>query len=367
LNEFANGHGPVNESVVEFSTKNFMKDVHNLHDAHENGDISYDMSGDYLLTDINVFRGLDNDDCYQRASIDVIKKAIIDDGALVASTAYADGLRRNTKEYTSFYAGVCNDNIFDFVNHGIAIIGWDDNFSKENYGFYKPENDGAWLVQNSMGTIFGKDGLYWSSYEEALAGMTTLNFCPRDDYGDILYHDSLWMGGVIRNDSGDTVTANVFTVDEDCALKAVGVPTSAIGQPVVIRVFRNSDANCPDNGERVAKLETTIGNPGYHVVDLEETVKFSKGDRLSIVITYKADENGENEWLGKVPVEADLTEEEKELYLPMEYRFCSQPGQSFVVYENKWYDTSVPATAELFGLDVTLNNFGIKALMENTQ
>ena len=364
LNAFANGHGPVDESVVDFDIKDYMKSIHNLHDAHISGEISSDMSGNYLLTDMNVFRGLDNDDFYQMSSIDIIKQSIINDGAVAASTAYADDLTKDTKEYTAFHVGIFNDKIFDYINHGITIIGWDDNFSREKFGYYKPENDGAWLIQNSMGTYFGNDGLYWSSYEEALAGMVSLDFCPRDTYGDILFHDSLWMGGVIRNDSGDTVTANVFTADKDCSLKAVGIPTSAIGQPVLIEVYRNSDRYAPDSGRRVAKLETTIECPGYHVVDLGKAAEFSKGDSISIVVTYRADKTGENEWLGKVPVEADLPEEEKELYLPMEYRFCSQPGESFVVYNNKWYDTSDPATAELFGLDVTINNFGIKALME---
>lgn len=367
MNAFANGHGPVEESAVDFDIKDYMKSIHNLHDAHESGAISSDMSGDYLLTDMNIFRGLDNDDYYQRSSIDTIKRAIINDGAVAASTAYADGLRKDTKEYTAFYAGMSNDNIFDSINHGITIIGWDDNFSRDNYGYYKPENDGAWLVQNSMGSYFGVDGLYWSSYEEELAGMASLNFCPRDTYGDILFHDSLWMGGIIKNDSGDTVAANVFTAGKDCRLKAVGVPTSALGQPVVVEVYRNSDVCAPDSGRRVAKLKTTIEYPGYHVVDLKKTVKFSEGDTISIVVTYLADMSGENEWLGKVLVEADLSEEEKALYLPMDYQFRSEPGQSFVMHNGSWHDTSDPATAELFGLDVKINNFGIKALMENEE
>jgi len=366
LNTFANGYGPVNESVVEFDVGDYMQSVHKLHDAHENGDISMTMSGDYLLTDMNVFRGIDNDNVYQKSSYDVIKQAIFNDGAVSASTAFADDLKKKTKEYTSFYVGVSNENIFDYINHGITIIGWDDNFSKENFGYYKPENDGAWLVQNSMGTNFGKDGLYWSSYEEELAGMTSVDFCPRDYYGDILFHDSLWLYESIRSEGGDTVTANVFSVEKDCRLKAVGVPTSAVDQPVGIEIYRNPDAGAPDSGKRIAKLKTTIDFPGYHVIDLEKAVDLSGNDTFSIVVTYKTDKSGDNEWLGRVPVEGDFSEEEKSMYMPMfEYRFCSQPGESFAMHGGEWHDTSEPATAELFGLDVTINNFGIKALMEN--
>ncbi len=368
LNSFANGHGPVNESLVEFDAKNYMTSVHNLHDAHSSGVISGDMSGDYLLTDINVFRGMDNDDVYQISSHEAIKRAIINDGAVVAATAYGEDLTRRTKEYTAFYAGVNNENIFELVNHAITIVGWDDNFSRENFDYYKPENDGAWLVQNSMGTHFGNDGLYWSSYEESLAGLASVGFCPRDSYGEILFYDSLWMNGVIKSESGDTVTANVFSVDKDCSLKGVGVPTSALNQPVVIEIYRNPDKYAPDSGKCVSRQAATIELPGYHVVDLKKIVELAEGDTFSIVVTYPTDRSGNNPWLGKVPVEGDFPEEEKKLYLPMfDYQFRAGACQSFVVFDGKWHDTSDPATAELFGLDVTINNFGIKALMDNKE
>ncbi len=37
-------------------------------------------------------------------------------------------------------------------NHVVAIIGWDDNFSKDNFsGDTKPEGNGAFLIKNSWG------------------------------------------------------------------------------------------------------------------------------------------------------------------------------------------------------------------------
>ena len=38
--------------------------------------------------------------------------------------------------------------------HAVCIIGWDDNYSKDNFNTnYKPQNNGAWIVKNSWGNI----------------------------------------------------------------------------------------------------------------------------------------------------------------------------------------------------------------------
>lgn len=50
--------------------------------------------------------------------------------------------------------------------HGIVIIGWDDNYSKNNFVYEKPQNDGAWLILNSWGTEWGNNGTAWISYED---------------------------------------------------------------------------------------------------------------------------------------------------------------------------------------------------------
>ena len=40
----------------------------------------------------------------------------------------------------------------DSLDHAVCIIGWDDNYSKDNFNVaYKPKNNGAWIVKNSWG------------------------------------------------------------------------------------------------------------------------------------------------------------------------------------------------------------------------
>ena len=52
------------------------------------------------------------------------------------------------------------------VEHGVIVIGWDDNYSKDNFVYEKPSKDGAWLILNSWGTNWGNNGTAWVSYED---------------------------------------------------------------------------------------------------------------------------------------------------------------------------------------------------------
>lgn len=89
------------------------------------------------------------------------------------------------KEYITKYGGVYAATIIDrqidkykggiyrkdeYVEerdaHAMIIIGWDDNYSKDNFVYEKPENDGAWLVLNSWGSNWGNNGTGWISYED---------------------------------------------------------------------------------------------------------------------------------------------------------------------------------------------------------
>ena len=53
------------------------------------------------------------------------------------------------------------------TNHSVIIVGWDDNYPKENFRFNSNiENDGAWLVKSSWGNNNNEGGYIWVSYED---------------------------------------------------------------------------------------------------------------------------------------------------------------------------------------------------------
>lgn len=71
----------------------------------------------------------------------------------------------------------CNSSIQYPANHAVTIIGWDDDYSVENFAqSNKPTNNGAWVIKNSWGTEIenngtatnvGDNGFMYVSYEDA--------------------------------------------------------------------------------------------------------------------------------------------------------------------------------------------------------
>ena len=82
----------------------------------------------------------------------LLKEAIIKYGA-VGISYYAE---QSTPEYNpATGAQYCNVN--KGLNHGVTLIGWDDNYSASNF-LITPPGDGAWIFKNSGGGDQGNDG-----------------------------------------------------------------------------------------------------------------------------------------------------------------------------------------------------------------
>lgn len=93
---------------------------------------------------------------------DEVKKHIINHGgvyagiAVTALTEYNNKYVLNSKETQTLNDG-----------HAVTIIGWDDNFSVENFPEeYKPSSPGAYIALNSWGNDWGDNGIFYISYED---------------------------------------------------------------------------------------------------------------------------------------------------------------------------------------------------------
>ena len=100
---------------------------------------------------------------------DAIKQAVMNYGAVATQMYFPDSDRGAEYNATlGFYqasvpasaAGVPE------VNHGVAIVGWDDDYPSTQFVTAPPGN-GAFLVRNSWSTDFGDGGYFWISYYDA--------------------------------------------------------------------------------------------------------------------------------------------------------------------------------------------------------
>lgn len=120
-----------------------------------------------------------------------IKEHIKSYGAVEAGIYGASPLSSEdvyNKETGAIY---CDNQFLYPVNHSVAIVGWDDNYSTENFvADNRPQNNGAWIIKNSWGTgerltvsemkkfIFEnfKEQEGWTSQDEILTEEALLNF-----------------------------------------------------------------------------------------------------------------------------------------------------------------------------------------------
>ena len=113
-----------------------------------------------------VYKNSDNN-VISKAEIDEIrsqyKRFIMENGGLVCNVqtnGFKDGLNGDKVCFNKEKTTSSGD-------HSVIIIGWDDTYSKNNFPeSNRPNTDGAYLVQNSWGSEWGKDGTFYVSYDD---------------------------------------------------------------------------------------------------------------------------------------------------------------------------------------------------------
>ena len=86
---------------------------------------------------------------------------------------------------------------FSTVNHDVTIVGWDDDYPKENFNDgNRPKENGAWLVRNSWGARWGDEGYFHVSYEEGtLCNVVVFDTVSASDDEKIYQYDPLGLVG----------------------------------------------------------------------------------------------------------------------------------------------------------------------------
>lgn len=314
--------------------------------AHMQNAISFD---EYLVGENYYYRDIN--------MISEMKQSVLDNGAMSVAfyfdKSYVNSSPNGTSYFQTYLSG--SEAVKD-ANHCVTIIGWDDNYSKDNFAT-PPAGDGAWLIANSYGTEFGDSGYFWLSYyDQSICDCYTFLTESVDNYDNIYQYDGFGWGNANYSNSYNIKAANIFTADSQSPqqLRAVSFYTLTDNQPYKIQIYRGVSST-PTNGILISECTTsgTMEHNGYHTVPLSSPVNLKAGEKFSVVVTYI--QTGSSSIY--VPFEGKDTTSAS---LSMQY--SSKKGQSFLYTKltstssRTWLDTSV----------LGYNNVCIKAFTDNT-
>lgn len=274
------------------------------------------------------------------SAISTIKSAVIKYGAVTSSyyaypgdnkyynsdkaaycISWSDMVSSNTIEEeidgTTFKNGVNfkADGTYEFksaTNHSVTILGWDDDFSADNFKIPPTDGNGnkingAWLVRNSWGEFYGNGGYDYVSYMDPTIGMYAVAFEMSDEeYKHIYSYDP--QGTVAKNGMRNFMIqlSRFETESETESLSAVGFYVTDPGQSYEVYINDNAEDTPDEPGElemssfesgreKLLDPETNtetkkirIDKPGYYALKLE-TPKVVSGDFDIIIRITPAD------------------------------------------------------------------------------
>lgn len=259
--------------------------------------------------------------CY---SVNNIKNLISEYGSVSMSFGMYDNYY-NPHMYAYSYPGSAG------VNHAVTLVGWDDNFSRENFNDdCKVTSDGAWIARNSWGDDWGDGGYFCISYQNKcnyniVAAEATTNPKYKNNY---FYDGSSALSKLKLYPSGSggiSAVSNVFQAKagngKGEALGEVVLATYTDGGSYSIQVYTNlTDKSNPVSGTPAYSTPVKFyqEHAGISTVSVPE-VNLMNGTLYSVVITnigsgavdYLCETNSAYDW---VEFQADLKENQSFCY-----------------------------------------------------
>lgn len=272
---FSTWQGPKFESDVPYYPGS-AEDPNGIYYGEERPAGLSDAASPYQVTDIIY---------YDNAAPDEIKAAVRAYGA-VATGCNLSVERYRADTETLWYT---TDEPEPFINHAVAVVGWDDNFDRTAFAPTEsgtlPENNGAWLVKNSELGGGEISPFFWVSYEDdallhnekynpayAIAGV-------QETQSRIIHgHDE--NGAVeIHAQAGELTCANVFEFQDreqireimfmststNASFRCFWAPVSREGEPLAT------------NPEAIELASGTVEHSGYETIKLTEPVSVPAG------------------------------------------------------------------------------------------
>lgn len=327
MNYLTNGRGAILESDMPF--------IDNL----DNIDISEIENKNVVTTiyDTQEF-GIEN----REELISEMKSYLSNYGGLYAQIHGAN--LDDSKYYNNQTGAICTDSQAS-MDHAIVIIGWDDEYSRENFNENcRPQNNGAWIIKNSWGekleieldeikklnyltneaeykqmgindytelpdeffiqmltesgytpnsdnSVFllavGDNGYMYVSYEDALIYQNVYGIkkaSSTKDYDKIYQNDILgWSNIIVSNYSGNVYIANSFARDQSSSekLRRVSIYTPVALKNCKVYVNPNGTDKAKENLQEAVLKEGNIDNNTINIDAGYHSVEFSNPIELN--------------------------------------------------------------------------------------
>ena len=264
----------------------------------------------------------------------------------------------NTAEYQGQQSTSYFQNVQESTNHAVSLVGWDDNYPKENF-LIQPKNNGAWLIKNSWGEDFGDGGYFWLSYEDTSTSVVVFyELRPSAEYDSIYQYDgSLSNGGIYSIEpiieDGMTVASsmNVYTASGDELITHVSFETFNTHVSYAVLVTNGTE-------DFMYVQEGELLSPGYYTVELTTPVSVREGETFAVAVAFAVPDTSANiiDGTSTLMLPVDQNDSDGGLF----FTSVSRPEESW------WFDGSNYFDAYDLQSDVIGQyNFRIKAFAVN--
>ena len=234
----------------------------------------------------------------------IIKKFIMKNGAVAVAYNAASNMFLNQNTGAYFYSendisDDDEDKPANQTNHVVSIIGWDDDFSVDNFNskdVTRPEHNGAWLVRNSWGD-WANDGYFWISYEQYMLEGTAFIVESADKTLRTYGYDDLGWTSSWGNGEKTAKAANIFRAKSYETLEGAGFYTTDNNATVSVKIYNYGKTHPNHSDDPTASINIESGSPtvsktatyelaGYHTMKFDTFPSIKSGDYFGVVAEF---------------------------------------------------------------------------------
>ena len=288
-----------------------------------------------------------------------IKQYIMKYGALAATTVGNNKNYYSNPEDPMHSAAYFCDNNFYNIDHAITIVGWDDNYSVDNFNpENKPKNPGAYICLNSYGTESFADGYTYVSYDDVNIEKNLTGVMGTEDISDDqnIYQNDFYGATIYLtvNPQGAIGMANVFTKEgnEDEYIDQVQVAASG---NVTAEVYVNpADASLDSAKLQKVEVDSSTLDATYNTLKLKNPVKIT-GEKFAVVVKLTATEQF------NIGIECNYADSKLTTAPTMFDNVSANPGESYISLDSlqSWDDFT---TLQLDDTTFKQSNLCVKAI-----